>query len=280
MRLLTPQILLNSHRIPSSPALPSPPVLFLHGLLGSATNFRTIQAAIASSGRDTFALDLRNHGASPHSPAPSSLRLLAEDVAATLVAQSGLVTRCDVVGHSLGGKVAMALALSHPGLVRRLIVVDIAPVAYDAASNPGWASVQAVVAGASALQPSGFSTRREVEAALAASVPDPGVRSFVAQNLIPQQGGGFRWRVGWPGILASLPIYAGWDAALGAEGGGAVEAAHFIRGALSRYVLPHHEPTIRAHFPRAQVHTVEGAGHWVHADKPKEFLELLKALLG
>jgi hypothetical protein len=90
--------------------------------------------------------------------------------------------------------------------VRRLVVMDIAPVAYSAASNPGWASVQGVVRAASALEPRGFTTRREVEAALAVAVPEPGVRSFVAQNLVPQEGGGFAWRVGWPGILAKNNI--------------------------------------------------------------------------
>jgi esterase len=261
----------------------APPVVFLHGLLGSGTNFRSIQHAVAASGRDALALDLRNHGKSPHAAGASTLACLAGDVAAALEAAcggGGGARACDVVGHSLGGKVAMALALLRPELVRRLVVMDIAPVAYSAASNPGWASVQGVVRAASALQPAGFATRREVEAALAAAVPEPGVRSFVAQNLVPQEGGGFAWRVGWPGILASLPLYAGWEGfAAPARGSGGPEAVHFVRGSASSYVLPAHEPAIRALFPAAQVHTVEGAGHWVHADKPSEFNALLAGLL-
>ena len=291
MRRFTSTLSLNFTRVaPPSPPTPSIPVVFLHGLLGSSTNFRTLQLATALT-RDTLALDLRNHGRSPHAPGPAPLSTLAADVAATLssACAPAPAARFDVVGHSLGGKVAMALALRHPSLVRRLIVVDIAPVAYNAASNPGWASVQGVVRAASALQPAGYGTRREVEAALAAAVPEPGVRSFVAQNLVPQPGGGFSWRVGWEGILASLPLYAGWGEAGAAGGAGEAAAAavepldgasvHFIRGAESSYVLPRHEPAIRALFPSAQLHTIEGAGHWVHADKPAEFGALLAKLL-
>ena len=269
------------HVVRVGPRTGLPPVVFLHGLLGSSTNFRTIQQLVSSTGRDTLALDLRNHGKSPHVAGASPLASLAGDVAAAVEGACGAGAACDVVGHSLGGKVAMALALLRPGLVRRLVVMDIAPVAYNAASNPGWASVQGVVRAASALQPAGFATRREVEAALAAAVPEPGVRSFVAQNLVPQEGGGFAWRVGWPGILASLPLYAGWEgfAAPARGSGGGPEAVHFVRGSASSYVLPAHEPAIRALFPAAQVHTVEGAGHWVHADKPSEFNALLAGLL-
>ena len=270
------------HIVRVGPRTGSPPVVFLHGLLGSSTNFRTIQQLIASTGRDALALDLRNHGKSPHVAGASPLASLAGDVAAAVEGACGVGAACDVVGHSLGGKVAMALALLRPGLVRRLVVMDIAPVAYNAASNPGWASVQGVVRAASALQPGGFATRREVEAALAAAVPEPGVRSFVAQNLVPQEGGGFAWRVGWEGILASLPLYAGWEglaAAPGGGGSGGPAAAHFVRGGTSSYVLPKHEPAIRALFPAAEVHTVEGAGHWVHADRPAEFNALLERLL-
>jgi esterase len=259
----------------------APPVLFLHGLLGSSTNFRSIQHAVAASARDALAVDLRNHGKSPHVAGASSLACLADDVAAAVEGACGASATVDVVGHSLGGKVAMALSLARPGLVRRLVVMDIAPVAYNAASNPGWASVQGVVRAAAALQPRGYATRREVEAALAAAVPDPGVRSFVAQNLVPLEAGGFAWRVGWEGILASLPLFAGWEAPAGVVGAGArgPQAVHFVRGSASSYVLPAHEPAIRALFPCAEVHTVEGAGHWVHADKPAEFNALLAALL-
>lgn len=260
-----------------------PPVVFLHGLLGSCTNFRTIQHAVAATGRDTLAVDLRNHGKSPHAAGAAGLACLAGDVAAAVEGACGAGAACDVVGHSLGGKVAMALSLLRPGLVRRLVVMDIAPVAYSAATNPGWASVQGVVRAASALEPRGFTTRREVEAALAVAVPEPGVRSFVAQNLVPQEGGGFAWRVGWEGILASLPLFAGWEgfeaAVSPSSGGGGPAAVHFVRGSASSYVLPRHEPAIRKHFPNAELHTVEGAGHWVHADKPAEFNALLAGLL-
>jgi len=259
----------------------APPVIFLHGLLGSGTNFRTIALA-TSRARPTACVDLRNHGRSPHA-AGGSLDELAADVAAVLEADArggaGATARPTVVGHSLGGKVAMRLAQARPELLGALVVVDIAPVAYTARANAGWASVQGVVGAAAALDPTPFRTRAEVEAALARAVPEPGVRSFVAQNLVPAPGGGYAWRCNFAHLIEALPDYAGWAPPPPAPAAAAL-GAHFIAGALSPYIRAEHAPAIARLFPRAQTHTIEGAGHWVHADRPKEFWALLARLLG
>lgn len=272
----------------ASPSARGAPVFFLHGLLGSATNFRTLQMAAART-RPTFALDLRNHGRSPHAP-DASLDALACDVAAAIEkAQprrsetAATAPGATIVGHSLGGKVAMRLAQLRPDLVGGgVIVIDIAPVAYSGETNAGWKSVQGVVHAAAALNPSLYRTRGEVEAALALHVPEAGVRSFVAQNLVPAADGVYAWRVNFKNIIQSLPLYAGYpeDDVARRNPATALLDAHFIAGELSPYIAPAHAGAIFDLFPKAKTHVVKGAGHWVHADRPQEFWALLAVLLG
>ena len=290
-----------------------PPLLFVHGLLGSATNFRAVQTRAARCGRATRAVDLREHGASPHSArgaAPGTLLDHARDVAAALEAQLGRGRAVDVVGHSLGGKVAMVLALTRPALVRRAVIVDIAPVAYgggggggggdDGAASSAWRDVAGVVSAAHALDASQFRSRQAVEARLGESVADAGVRAFVCQNLLAQPDGTYRWRHNGAALLASLPHFASFPdagalraereaAAAAAVPGGAAAGAssapegatvHFVSGERSGYVRERHHARIRELFPAAVIEPpIAGAGHWVHADKPAEFWRALARIL-
>jgi len=175
----------------------------------------------------------------------------------------------------------MRLAQLRPELLRTLIVVDIAPMQYDVSSE-GWKSVQGVVAAASSLDPAAYATRGEVDKALAGLVPEQGVRSFVAQNLVPREGGGYKWRLGWAGILNSMHNFAAWPGC--EEEGHHPKSAtntistHIIRGSKSSYVLDKHLPLFHAQFPGALVHTVD-AGHWVHAENPKDFWRVLSSIL-
>jgi len=270
------------HHTPSTPprSPPGPPnmCVFIHGLLGSSTNFRTIQLA-TSKHRPTLSLDLRNHGKSPHTSGPCTLDELALDVAHALETHRGGLP-CDILGHSLGGKVAMRLAQLRPTLLRTLVVVDIAPMQYDMGSE-GWKSVQGVVHAASSLDPSRYQTRGDIDRALAALVPEPGVRSFVAQNLVTKEGGGYAWRLGWGSILASMGNFASWPVAPpvmeGREGAPHPFQTHVIRGSKSSYVKDQHLPLFQAQFPGAQVHTID-AGHWVHAENPKDFWKVLAGI--
>jgi esterase len=268
----------------TTPSASGAPVVFLHGLLGSATNFRTIQLSTARS-RPTYAFDLRNHGRSPHASG-ASLDALAGDVAAALeTSVKSAAGAATIVGHSLGGKVGMRLAQTRPELVGGLVVIDIAPVTYTGVTNSGWKSVQGVVRAAAALDPAPYRTRAQVEAALAEHVPEPGVRSFVAQNLVPQANGaaGFAWRVYFPAILAALDDYASYPPAPAVIRGtprAPPAGVHFIAGELSPYIGPQHRDAIQSLFPGASMHVVAGAGHWVHADRPREFWSLLARVLG
>jgi len=239
------------------------PVVLLHGLFGAAQNWGAIQKRLAT-GHRVLALDLRNHGASP--PGPSmDYPVMAEDVAETLTALGALPAT--VVGHSMGGKVAMALALSRPQAVARLAVADIAPVAYPPA-------LRAYVTAMRELPLSPGMTRREADAALAAAVPEAGIRAFLLQNL--RFGADApAWRLGLDEIAAAMPSIEGFPEFDARYEGPAL----FLSGERSDYIRPEHQGLIRALFPAARFATVPAAGHWVHAENPEGFLTLLEPFL-
>jgi pimeloyl-ACP methyl ester carboxylesterase len=241
-----------------------PPLVLLHGLFGQAANFGAVQKTLAAAGRRVLALDLRNHGASPHNVA-MDYAAMAADVAETLQALGAAPT--DVVGHSMGGKVAMMLALARPDLVARLVVVDIAPVAYPPAFRR---FAEAMLA----LPLEAGLNRRQADAALADAVPAAGVRGFLLQNLdlaVPA------WRIGLAEIAAALPaIEAAPEFPRDATFGGPVLV---LSGENSDYVREEHRPAFRALFPAVRFGRVKGAGHWVHAEQPAGFLAALGAFL-
>jgi esterase len=239
-----------------------PPVVLLHGLFGAARNFGAIQRALAPRFR-VIALDMRNHGGSPHDP-DMRYPALAEDVRDTL--RSLDTGKAAVVGHSMGGKAAMAMALQWPEDVGRLLVSDIAPVAYQH-GNKAIAEAMAAIELTSSL------TRQEADAALTGVVPRPDVRAFLLQNL--RLGHPPHWRIGLAEIALALPDLEGWIDLPGSYPGPSV----FVTGANSDYVLPEHRPIIRAQFPAGRFVAVKNAGHWVHADNPSGFLSVVEAFL-
>ena len=239
-----------------------PPVVLMHGLFGAGRNFGAVQRALAPRFR-VIALDMRNHGDSPHE-ADMHYPTLAEDVRNTLAALG--VRRAAVIGHSMGGKAAMALALRYPDLVGRLMVSDIAPVVYQHSNARIAAAMQAIP-----LTPA--LTRREADAALATVEHRPDVRAFLLQNL--RFGQSPRWRVGLGFIADSIPDLEGWVDLPGTYDGPTV----FVTGAQSDYVLPEHRAVIRRMFPNARFVAVKNAGHWVHADNPAGFLSVVEGFL-
>lgn len=240
------------------------PVVLLHGLFGSARNFGTVQKRLSLHWR-VLAMDLRNHGESPHAPG-MDYATLAEDVRETLVALNALP--CALIGHSMGGKTAMRLALEHPHLISRLIVGDIAPVAYPPRHHAEIAAMLRLP-----LRPG--LTRAEADKQLAASIEDPALRGFLLQNLrfntVPY------WRIGLAEIATSLSEIESWPPVPDAsryEG-----PTLFVIGGHSSYVQPSHRPLIRQLFPSARFVTIKRAGHWLHADDPETFLAVVEAFL-
>ncbi len=239
------------------------PVALLHGLFGAARNFGALQRRLAGSGR-IIALDLRDHGASPHDT-DLSYQAMARDVLDTLAGLEALPAA--LLGHSMGGKVAMRAALDAPALVTRLVVADIAPVSYPPAFRE---LARAMLA----LELPPGSTRESADAALAGAVPDPGLRAFLLQNLLLGETPG--WRIGLSEIAAALPGIEGWEAPARASYAG---PTLFVAGARSDYITAERRPTIRALFPAARFVTLKDAGHWLHADNPDGFASIVEPFL-
>jgi pimeloyl-ACP methyl ester carboxylesterase len=242
-----------------------PPICVLHGLFGAGTNLRTATRSLQAT-RRVILLDLRNHGNSPHAPAMSYAEMAA-DVRETLAALGALPAA--FLGHSMGGKAAMRLALDAPEAVTRLLVADIAPVAYQPHFHELVAALRALP-----LRPG--LTRAEASALLAPYVEDAALRAFLLQNL--RFGAGApAWRIGLDAIAANLSLLEGWEAPPGAAYGGPVL---FLAGERSGYVRPEYRPAIRALFPAARFATLRDAGHWMHADQPEAFAATATAFLG
>ncbi len=239
-------------------------VVVLHGLFGSGRNWMTIARRLASTHR-VLAPDLRNHGASPWDAA-MTYPAMAADVAELLVHRANRPVT--LVGHSMGGKVAMALALTRPGLIRRLVVVDVAPVTYESTFAPyARAMLEADL--------EGVTSRSQVDAQLAEVVPEPGVRAFLLQNLVLEEGGA-RWRVNLPVLEAAMETISGFPEV--PPKAQFRKPVLFIAGERSDYVAQGHYPAVRSLFPRAETTVIRGAGHWVHAEKPDEFLDVLESV--
>jgi esterase len=240
------------------------PVVLVHGLFGSSTNWHGIARRLGES-RRVLAVDLRNHGRSPPA-AEMTYPVMAADLAALL--ENEAQGRAVLVGHSLGGKAAMWLAVSRPELVEGLVVADMAPAAYPA-------RFEGIVATLAGLDIEGLADRRQADALLALHLPDPAVRGYLLQNLV-REGDGWRWRVNLPAVAKSLSELMTFPAAHGRQFPG---PALFVYGTESDYVTGAHLPAIRAHFPLARLRAIPNAGHWVYADRPDAFLRALDAFL-
>jgi len=240
------------------------PLLLLHGLLGSHQNLLPVARQFAERFR-VFAIDQRNHGNSPHHD-EMNYSAMANDIA-RLMDQQGIES-AHVLGHSMGGKAAMQFALHHTDRVRKLIVVDMAPKAY----GPRFAKLLGTLRN---LRLDQFKTRQEVEAALAPDITEISLRQFLLKNLKPSEHGGYRWRIHLEGIADN------YDHLRQAINGGAPFGgdALFLLGGNSDYVTEADRQTITQLFPNAQFESIEGAGHWVHAEKPKEFAEAVMQFL-
>jgi len=240
------------------------PVLILHGLFGSLANWRSLARRLASR-RRVYSVDLRNHGRSPHAR-PHDCRAMAHDCAHFIRVHAG--GRVALIGHSMGGRVAMYLALRHAELVERLVVIDASPKS-GAAAEP-----RRVLDALLALQPERFEDREAVDTVLAATVADAGVRASLLMNLERRPDGGVRWRIGLEEIAESFDRLG---AAL--PDGRYDGPGLFVRGGRSDYLPASDEPLVKAAFPAADVVTIADAGHLPHVDTPERLASVIDAFL-
>ncbi|KAI9175753.1 hypothetical protein H9P43_006117 [Blastocladiella emersonii ATCC 22665] len=241
------------------------PLVVLPGLFGSKQNWRGVAKSLASaSGHAVVPVDLRNHGASPHVPR-MGYGEMAGDVAALLPELA--VSQSVLVGHSMGGRVAMSAAVAHPAKFPRLVIVDVSPVAAPNGANTFARYLDLM----RQLDDMRLTRRRAAQDFLAEHVPDESIRMFLLTNLVATPDGELRFRINLPAIAAFMPTM--WNYSLG-EGPVYTQPALFVRGTRSGYIPDTHLPELHALFPNAEVASMEGAGHWPHAERPAEFVQI------
>jgi len=240
-----------------------PPIVIVHGLFGSGRNWGVIAKRL-SDRRRVVTVDQRNHGESPradHQDYPG----MAADLAEVIAELGG---RADLIGHSMGGKSVMTLALTRPEMVRRMIVADIAPVPYTHGSSHGH-----LIDAMKGLDLAHIHSRSEADAALAASVDSAQIRAFLLQSLDVR---GKRWRIELDILARDLPVILDFPRFETPFDGPTL----FLSGGLSDYVRPEHRAEIKRLFPNARQAKIPGTGHWLHAEKPREFEAAARAFLG
>ncbi len=238
------------------------PLVILHGLFGSLENWG-LQAKALSEQFDIVAVDLRNHGRSPHSNA-TDYTLMSADLLELLDALS--LEKVLLMGHSMGGKVAMQFALDHPERVEKLVVVDIAPVEYEPRHDD-------VIAGLKAIPLATLKSRREADEILAEYVDSEPTRAFLLKNLYRTEAKQFGWRMNLDALASS---YSDIGAAPKRSGEPFPSPVLFIKGGDSDYLLAEHQQPIQNNFPNAAFKIIAGAGHLPHVEKPAIFTRLVQ----
>jgi esterase len=235
------------------------PLLIIHGFLGMSDNWKSFSSLYAAEGFQVHLLDLRNHGKSFHSN-EFNYSIMSKDILE--YCQLNNLTTVSIIGHSMGGKVAMLFATTYPELVDKLIVADIGPKYYAPHHED-------ILAGLNAVDFTAKPDRTEVEEILYPFIPDLGTRQFLMKNLYWME----------PGQLAFRFNLAVFNAQIETIGEALPEANHFdkptlfIRGGNSRYILDTDVPEIRKHFPNFELATIPNVGHWLHAENPKLFFD-------
>ena len=241
------------------------PLLILHGFLGMSDNWKTLGTQFAELGYQVHMLDLRNHGRSFHSD-EFNYEVMMEDVVAYCKFHS--LTAISIIGHSMGGKIAMFLATNHPELVDQLIVADIGPKYYKPHH-------QDILSGLNAVDFSQKPDRNQVEEVLKNYIPDFGTRQFLMKSLYWKEPGQLAFRFNLDSFNANIEQIG---TALPEEKIFKKDSL-FIRGGSSKYILDTDFEEIKSHFPRAVLETIPNVGHWLHAENPKLFFEIVQQFL-
>ncbi|HET8700081.1 MAG TPA: alpha/beta fold hydrolase [Nitrococcus sp.] len=237
-----------------------PALLLLHGLFGSGSNWKRHARELAKHYR-VLLPDLRNHGRSPHAPS-MDYRLMADDVIGLLDAEA--LDKAALVGHSMGGKVAMALALTQPARIAALAVADIAPIAYGR-------HLHGYVDAMRDLRLATIGSRAAADRALADTLAEATVRQFLLTNLEHSTTEGYRWRIPLDILADQMPLIEGFPELAAKFFGPAL----FIQGGRSSYVTTASHEIIRQLFPQATFACIPEAGHWLHVEAPERFAKLV-----
>ena len=235
------------------------PLVILHGLFGTLENWGSQTKALAEHFK-VIAVDLRNHGRSPHSDT-MNYTAMVEDII-ELLDDLGLDS-VDVMGHSMGGKVAMQLALTYPERIQKLIIVDISPVTYSHHHKD-------VLKGLFSVDLQQLKSRSEADKQLSIYISEPGIRAFLLKNLYRDDNKQFQWRMNLPTLSKEYNKIS--EAPCGTPFSG---TTLFIKGSESDYIQAEHRDSILTLFPQATYKLIQGAGHWPHAEKPAVFTKLL-----
>lgn len=240
------------------------PLIILHGLLGSADNWRSISGRLGAHYR-VFAVDLRNHGRSPHSDI-FDYDVMAADLREFMEQQS--LRSIALLGHSMGGKVAMKFAIEYSEQIDRLIIVDIGPKPYEP-------SKRYLLEALLSLDLTRYKSFANVDAALVPEVSNESLRKFLLKNIARDENGRLRWKVHLEVIYRNYDKLArGITAERTFD-----KPTLFIRGSRSNYIIDDDMPLSRQIFPQADIATLPEAGHWVHVDTPEEFLQAVLKFL-
>ena len=243
------------------------PLIILHGLFGLSDNWVTYGKRIAKEGFEVFIIDQRNHGHSPHSDVFNYLAL-TDDLFDFIDGHD--IDNPVIMGHSMGGKVAIRFALENPQFVKRLIVVDITMKAYGPRINH-----QKIIEAMAKVDLSGIKTRREVEELVGQYIKEPRIRLFVLKNLYRDANNNFSWRINIDGIAGNLDkMFDSIDTLTKFE-----KPTLFVKGGASDYINLEDFPQIRYNFPNAEIVTIAGASHWVHVEAPEKFYQITSGFL-
>ena len=250
-----PCIMLNLTQYGTPTSLPN--LLIAHGLFGSGRNWGAIANRL-STDRQVTVVDMRNHAGSFHAPTMTYADM-ADDLAKVIDAP------CDVLGHSMGGKASMILSMKNKGLIDHLIVADIAPVSYTHSQNH-------LIDAMEATDLSTITKRSDADALLSSTIPEREIRAFLLQSLDVEAR---KWRFNLETLRAYMPDIIGFPEIDGTFSGETL----FLSGASSDYVQPAYRDRIKTLFPKARFAKIPGAGHWLHAEKPREFDAAIRTFL-
>lgn len=240
------------------------PLIVMHGVFGSSDNWQTL-GKVFSEKYKVYLVDMRNHGKSPHSD-DFDYSLMVQDIV-EMMGDEGL-KKAHILGHSMGGKVAMHLATIHPDKIDRLIVVDIAPKYYPPHH-------QQIFEGFHSVDLKNLQNRKEADDQMAQVISNMGVRQFILKNLIRDNDGSFGWKLNLIAIENAIEkVGEGLETSVSFSG-----PSLFIAGGKSDYIQTSDHELIKNYFKSAEVSIVDGAGHWVHAEKPQELSELVLEFL-